>query len=95
MNTLRFTALFAVLHVALSIPAQCSFDGSAGGYQVCTERDFQGTCEWYAPSDTCWSFVKAAKSIRPDLGGYCRIYDDAECTIQSSDVLLDGKTKRL
>jgi hypothetical protein len=95
MNTIRSTALFAVLHVALSIPTQCPFGGKSGGYQVCTERGFQGECEWYAPSDTCWSFVSVARSIRPDLGGYCRMYDGAECTVQSCDVLLDVDTKKL
>jgi hypothetical protein len=95
MTTPRFTTLFALLHLAVSIPAQCSFGGNAGGYQVCNERDFQGQCEWYAPSDTCWGFTSVGRSIRPDLGGYCRIYDDNECTIQSSDVLLDGDNKKL
>jgi hypothetical protein len=95
MYTLRFTALFALLNVALSVPTECGSGGIPGGFQVCTDRDFGGVCAWEGPSDTCWYFLQDARSIRPDVGGYCRIYDDNECTIQSSNVLLDGENKKL
>jgi hypothetical protein len=98
MHFLHLPVLFAVSRLALASPYICSPAwGKPGGFYACADKNFSGECGWFPPSDTCWRFPEnpSPRSISPDTGGYCIIYDDAECTVQSSSVTINSEQKKL
>lgn len=57
--------------------------GLPGAVYVCTGRYFQGDCGWNQPSTECrivGAGNQAPNSIGPDPGGFCELFETADCS---------------
>ncbi|KAF2476642.1 uncharacterized protein BDR25DRAFT_375650 [Lindgomyces ingoldianus] len=56
--------------------------GLPGAVYICTERNFAGECGWVMPSTNCHipgTGDDTPRSIGPDPGGFCILYEKATC----------------
>ena len=53
--------------------------GKPGAVYTCSGPNFSGICNYRMPNDACFKLAEPPKSIGPDMGGYCVIFDDSEC----------------
>ena len=59
--------------------------GLPGAVYICTGKNFQGDCGWNQPSTECrivGTGTQAPNSIGPDPGGFCELFDTADCSGQ-------------
>lgn len=57
--------------------------GLPGAVYVCTDQNFRGDCSWIMPSTRCHipgTANQAPESIGPDPGGFCILFQKADCT---------------
>ncbi|KAF2192154.1 hypothetical protein K469DRAFT_479550, partial [Zopfia rhizophila CBS 207.26] len=57
--------------------------GLPGAVYICTMPQFRGICGWVMPSSECHipgTGTQAPQSIGPDPGGFCVLYEKADCT---------------
>lgn len=72
------------LTIAINVPfssfiiQQCK-PGNPGAVYTCSGPNFSGNCIYGMPDDACFKLTEPLKSIGPDMGGYCVIFDDSEC----------------
>lgn len=57
--------------------------GLPGAVYTCTDQNFRGDCAWIMPSTSCHipgTVDDTPRSIGPDSGGFCVLYEKATCS---------------
>lgn len=83
--------LIAVLCTASAQPS-LQRRGLPGAVYTCTEENFRGDCQWSSPTNKCRlpgpaSLDSGIKSLGPDPGGFCTLYEKFDCTGQEIQTL--------
>ncbi|OAL56521.1 hypothetical protein IQ07DRAFT_9723 [Pyrenochaeta sp. DS3sAY3a] len=78
--------LIAVLCTASAHPS-LQRRGLPGAVYTCTEENFRGDCQWSSPTNRCRLpgpaiLNSGIKSLGPDPGGFCTLYEKFDCTGQ-------------